>query len=319
MRQMGMKHTSPEELRVGFRVHAVVFAAVLTLMLLINALTGPPYWVAWVALSWGIGLLSHGLAVRSRLHRIGRTLLGALALALVTVPTTHAQGRATGMNIVLVHGAWADGSGWQRVHDDLQARGHRVTIVQNPLTSLADDVAAVHRVLARQEGPTLLVGHSYGGAVITEAGNAANVAGLVYVAAFVPDAGESVASLTAGGPPPPLQPSKDGFLFFDLNVFPQAFAQDLPAAHGAFLAASQVPPAGVAFGTPVTTPAWKSRRSWFVLPADDRVIPPAAQEQMAQRAKAAITRVPGSHMVYLSQPQAVADAIDAAAKALASK
>ena len=218
-------------------------------------------------------------------------------------------------NIVLVHGAWADGSGWQRIHDLLRARGYNVSIVQNPLTSLADDVAAVDRVLARQDGATLLVGHSYGGVVITEAGDAANVAGLVYVAAFAPNAGESVASLIEGQASAPLQPSADGFLFFNPTLFPQVFAHDLTAAQGAFLAAAQVPPAGAAFGTPVSQAAWKSRRSWYVLATEDRVIPPAAQRQMATRANAVITEVRGSHAVYISQPEAVADAIDAAARA----
>ena len=219
-------------------------------------------------------------------------------------------------NVALVHGAWADGSGWQRTHDILRARGYNVSVVQNPLTSLADDVAAVDRVLARQDGPTLLVGHSYGGVVITEAGAAANVVGLVYVAAFVPDAGESVASLIEGGAPPPLQPSADGFLFFNPVLFPQVFAHDLPTAQGAFLAAAQLPPAGAAFGTPVSQAAWRSRRSWYVLATEDRIIPPAAQRQMATRANAAITEVRGSHAVYISQPEAVADAIDAAAHAI---
>ena len=218
-------------------------------------------------------------------------------------------------NIVLVHGAWADGSGWQRTHDILRARGYSVSVVQNPMTSLADDVAAVDRVLARQDGATLLVGHSYGGVVITEAGDAANVAGLVYVAAFVPDAGESVVSLTEGETPVPLQPSADGFLFFNPSLFPQVFAHDLTAAQGAFLAAAQVPPAGAAFGTSVSQAAWRSRRSWYVLATEDRVIPPRAQRQMATRASAAITEIRGSHAVYISQPEAVADAIDAAARA----
>jgi pimeloyl-ACP methyl ester carboxylesterase len=218
-------------------------------------------------------------------------------------------------NIVLVHGAWTDGSGWQGVHGSLRARGYKVSIVQNPLTSLADDVAAVDRVLARQNGATLLVGHSYGGAVITEAGNAANVAGLVYVAAFVPDAGESVDSLIEGEEPAPLQPSADGFLFFNPALFPQVFAHDLTAAQGAFLAAAQVPLAGAALRTPITQAAWRTRRSWYVLATEDRVIPPAAQRQMATRANAAITDVRGSHAVYISQPEAVAEVIDAAARA----
>lgn len=261
--------------------------------------------------------------------RVWRRVMSVLALTLLGRATSHAQqgGRVTNTsnettgtvkNIVLVHGAWADGAGWQRVHDILQGRGYRVSVVQNPLSSLADDVAAVDRVLARQDGPALLVGHSYGGAVITEAGDAPNVAGLVYVAAFAPDAGESVGKLTEGGSPPPLQPSKDGYLFFDPAIFPQAFAQDLPMETGVFLATAQVPPAGAAFAAPISKPAWKTRRSWYVLSTEDRVIPPAAQEQMALRAKAAITRVRGSHMVYMSQPAAVADVIDAAARAALS-
>lgn len=219
-------------------------------------------------------------------------------------------------NIVLVHGAWADGSGWQGIHDILHARRYNVSIVQNPLTSLADDVAATHRVLARQDGPTLLVGHSYGGAVITEAGNAAKVVGLVYVAAFVPDAGESVESLFEGQAPAPLKPSADGFLFFNPVLFPQIFAHDLTTAQGRFLAAAQAPPAAAAFRTNVSRAAWRTRRSWYVQATEDRVIPPAAQRLMATRANAAITEVRGSHAVYISQPRAVAEAIDAAARAV---
>lgn len=219
-------------------------------------------------------------------------------------------------NIVLVHGAWADGSGWQSIHDILRAHGYNVSVVQNPLTSLADDVAAVKRVLSRQDGATLLVGHSYGGVVITEAGDAPNVVGLVYVAAFVPDAGESAAMLIDGGEPAPLQPSPDGFLFFNPTLFPQVFAHDLPTTQGAFLASVQVPAAGVAFGSPVTKAPWRSKPSWYVLSTEDRIIPPAAQRQMAARAHAAITEVRGSHAVYISQPKAVADVIDAAARAV---
>lgn len=218
------------------------------------------------------------------------------------------------MNIVLVHGAWADGSGWQRVHDLLRSRGYHVSIVQNPLTSLADDVAAVDRVLARQDGPVLLVGHSYGGVVITEAGDADSVAGLVYVAAFVPDVGESVCTLLEGGAAPPVRASADGYLFFDPSLFPRAFAHDLSPEHGAFLAAAQVPPAAVAFGTPVSKASWKSRRSWYVLAAEDHVISPAMQRRMAERANATTTEVHGSHFAYVSRPEAVADVIDAAAR-----
>ena len=241
-----------------------------------------------------------------------------IGLAVAASAHLHAQEKSQVRNqvknIVLVHGAWADGSGWQSIHDILRARGYNVSIVQNPLTSLADDVTAVKRVLARQDGAALLVGHSYGGVVVTEAGDAPNVAGLVYVAAFMPDAGESAAKLIEGGEPAPLQPSADGFLFFNPTLFPQVFAHDLPAAQGAFLAAAQVPAAGAAFGAPVSRAPWRSKPSWYVLATEDRVIPPATQRQMATRAHAAITEVRGSHALYISQPVAVADAIDAAAR-----
>jgi pimeloyl-ACP methyl ester carboxylesterase len=239
----------------------------------------------------------------------------AAALLIGAPASAQPQEKAKVKNIVLVHGAWADGSGWQRVYELLRAKGYAVSIVQNPLTSLAADVAAVHRVLARQDGPAMLVGHSYGGVVITEAGTAANVAGLVYVAAFVPDAGESVASLLGNGAPPPVQPSADGYLFFDPAIFPQAFVQDVPPAQGAFLAAAQVPPAAAAFEAKISQPAWKTRRSWYVLATEDRIIPPPAQRMMAGRANAQIKEVRASHAAYISQPEAVADAIDDAARA----
>ena len=218
------------------------------------------------------------------------------------------------MNVALVHGAWIDGSGWQGTHDILRTRGHNVSVVQNPLTSLADDVAAVDRILARQDGATLLVGHCYGGAVITEGGNAPNVVGLVYVAAFVPDTGESIAMLIEGGTPLPLQPSADSFLFFNRALFPQVYAHDLPTAHGLFLAAGQIPPSGVAFATPMSQAAWRHRRSWYVLSTEDRVIPPSAQRRMATRANAEVIEVRASHAVHISQPEAIAGAVDTAAR-----
>lgn len=223
------------------------------------------------------------------------------------------------MNIALVHGAWTDGSAWQGTYDILRARGYKVCVVQNPLTSFADDVAAVERVLARQDGATLLVGHCFGGAVITEAGNAPNVAGLVYVAASVPDTGESIATLNEGEPPLPLQPSTDGFLFVNPALFPQVFAHDLSAAHGVFLAAEQIPLSATAFATPMSQAAWRHRRSWYVLATEDRVISPSAQRRMATRARAEVIEVRASHLVHISQPEAVADAIDAAARCAASR
>jgi pimeloyl-ACP methyl ester carboxylesterase len=219
-------------------------------------------------------------------------------------------------NIVIVHGAWADGSGWQAVHGILKGRGYNVSLVQNPLSSLADDVAATARVLARQDSPALLVAHSYGGVVITQAGNDPNVAGLCYVTAFVPDEGESLMSMIAGAPEPPVQASSDGFLFFNSDAFSYVFAHDLSPEQGAFLADSQVPVAGAAMGTPVGAPAWKSKPSWYVVATDDHLIPPDAQRGWAARAGATVVgEVNGSHLVYMSQPAAVADAIDRAAVA----
>lgn len=246
-------------------------------------------------------------------------LLRALVVAfgVSACASTQAQETPKVKNVVLVHGAWADGAGWEGVYGALTTRGYNVSIVQNPLTSLADDVAAVNRVLARQEGPVLLVGHSYGGAVITEAGNAGNVAGLVFVAAFAPDAGESVSTLLAGGDEPPVHPSADGFLFFDSAIFPHAFAQDVAPSRGAFLAAAQVPTAAAAFATPVTQAAWRTKPSWYILASEDRIIPPAAQRQMAARIGADVTEIAASHAVYISQPGAVADAIDRAARSAA--
>ena len=194
-------------------------------------------------------------------------------------------------------------------------KGYKVSIAQIPLTSFADDVAATERVLARQAGPTILVAHSYGGVVIGEAGRAENVTALVYVSAFVPDTGESLLAMIAGGSPPPLQPSKDGFLFFDPAVFPQAFANDLSAEQAAFLADSQVPVAATAFDAPATKPAWKVKPSWYLVATDDHIIPPAAARAWAKRAGSTVVEIKGSHAVFISQPGAVAALIDRAANA----
>ncbi len=247
--------------------------------------------------------------------RIGKLIWIAATLLFMGASAGEAQQRPVVRNIVLVHGAWADGGGWQDVHRLLRARGYAVSVVQNPLSSLADDVASTRRVLERQDGPVLLVGHSYGGVVITEVGGDDKVAGLVYVAAFMPDAGDSVMAMTSGGSPPPVRPSSDGYLFFDPAIFPQAFAQDLPPERGAFLADSQKPVMGAAFAEAVTRPAWRSRPTAYVVATEDRIIPPAAQRQWAARANATVTEVPGSHAIYISQPEAVADAIDRAAHA----
>jgi pimeloyl-ACP methyl ester carboxylesterase len=227
---------------------------------------------------------------------------------------------APAISIVLIHGGFVDGSGWQGVHDILRKDGYQVAVVQNPTTSLADDVAFTRRVLAAQAGNVLLVGHSYGGVVVTEAGNDPKVAGLVYVAAFAPDAGESVQSLISnpvpGAPVPPILPAQDGFLLLDQARFVASFAADVDERQASFMAASQVPWGVDALGGKVSTPAWKTRPSWYLVATDDKMIPPPAQRAMAARAGAQVTETPGSHAVYVSRPQAVADVIAKAAKSL---
>jgi len=240
-------------------------------------------------------------------------------VALTCVAAASADAQTPVRNVVLVHGAWADGSGWRGVYADLKAKGYKVSIAQIPLTSLADDMAATQRVLERQTGPTILVGHSYGGVVIGEAGDATNVVGLVYVSAFVPDTDESLLAMIAGGAPPPLQPSKDGFLFFNPALFPQAFANDLSAEQGEFLADAQVPVAAAAFDTPATKAAWKVKPSWYLVATDDHIIPPAAARAWAKRAGSTVVEIKGSHAVFISQPGAVAALIEAAANSSAKK
>ena len=221
-------------------------------------------------------------------------------------------------NVVLVHGNFVDGSGWQGVYDHLTADGYRVAVVQNPTVSLDGDVAATRRVLDRLDGPAVLVGHSYGGVVITEAGNHPDVAALVYVAAFAPDAGESVSSLIAdpppGAPEPPILPPADGFLILDRERFAASFAADVPEKLAAFMADSQVPAGVDSLGGTVTEPAWRSKPSWYLVATDDRMIPPVAQRAMAERAKATVTETPGSHAVFVSRPAVVAAVIGQAAQ-----
>src|SRR6516225_6923015 len=234
------------------------------------------------------------------------------------------QANANGVkNVVLVHGGFVDGSGWQGVYDTLKADGYNVSIVRNPTISLADDVAVTKRILAAQNGPTILVGHSYGGVVITEAGTDPKVAALVYIAAFAPDKDESVNTLLAGfptdGPQPPILPPRDGFLFLDRDKFHPSFAGDLPAADAAFMADSQVPWGVDALGGAITDPAWRARPSWYLLTTQDRMIPPPAQHAMAERAGAPTVEVAASHSVYVSQPAAVADLIKQAATAVAAR
>jgi pimeloyl-ACP methyl ester carboxylesterase len=222
--------------------------------------------------------------------------------------------------VVLVHGGFVDGSGWESVYKSLRRGGHSAAIVQNPTISLADDVAATKRIVRAQNGPVILVGHSYGGVVITEAGNDPAVVGLVYIAAFAPDKGESVSSLIKDPPPgapvPPILPPQDGYLFLDKAKFAASFAADVDKEKAAFMADSQVPWGVEALGGTISQPAWKTKPSWYLVATDDRMIPPAAQRFMAKRAGATVVEVAGSHAVYVSQPDAVAGLIAQAAKSL---
>ena len=224
--------------------------------------------------------------------------------------------------IVLVHGGFVDGSGWEGVYKILKKDGYKVSIVQNSTVTLADDVATTKRVIDAQTEPVILVGHSYGGAVITEAGNNPKVAGLVYITAFAPDAGESVSTLIANPPPgapvPPILPPQDGFLLLDRDKFAASFAEDVNKATAEFMADSQVPWGVGALGSPITTPAWKTKPSWYLVSTDDKMIPPPAQRSMSKRAGSTVVEVKGSHAVYVSQPAAVAALIEKAAKAVHS-
>jgi pimeloyl-ACP methyl ester carboxylesterase len=231
----------------------------------------------------------------------------------------HAQGNtAAGIkNIVLVHGAWADGSCWSKVIPLLEAKGFHVVAVQNPLNSLADDVASTERAIALLDGPVLLVGHSYGGAVITEAGNNPKVAGLVYVAAFAPGDGESAASLGQPYPPTPLagelRPDAHGFLSITSRGIGEDFAQDLTKKEKDGLVATQAPTAAAALGATITTAAWKTKPSWFVIAGNDRSIPPDLERAEAARMNATSITLPSSHLVMLSHPTEVSELIAKAA------
>jgi pimeloyl-ACP methyl ester carboxylesterase len=225
------------------------------------------------------------------------------------------------VSVVLVHGGFVDGSGWQGVHDILTKDGYEVIVVQNPTVSLADDVVVTKRAIASAQHTVVLVGHSYGGVVITEAGNDPKVSSLAYITAFAPDAGESVETLIANPPPgapvPPILPPQDGFLFLDRDKFAASFAADVNPVLAQFMADSQVPWGLEALGGKVNTPAWKSKPSHYLVATDDHMIPPPAQRQMAQRAGAQVVEVPGSHSVYVSQPAAVAQLIEQAASGIA--
>jgi pimeloyl-ACP methyl ester carboxylesterase len=223
-------------------------------------------------------------------------------------------------SVVLVHGGFVDGSGWEDVYRILKEDGYDVSIVQNATISLADDVATTQRVVAAQRSPVVLVGHSYGGVVITQAGNDPKVAALVYIAAFAPDRGESVSALIKDPPPgapvPPILPPQDGYLFLDRNKFAASFAADVPRAKAEFMADSQVPWGLEALNGRVTEAAWRTKPSWYLIATDDKMIPPAAQEIMSKRAGSTVAQTRGSHAVYVSQPQAVAALIEKAAGAV---
>jgi pimeloyl-ACP methyl ester carboxylesterase len=233
------------------------------------------------------------------------------------------MGGSSALTVVLVHGGFVDGAGWEGVYDILNKDGYNVSIVQNPTTSLADDVAATRLAIARAPGPVVLVGHSYGGVVVTEAGTDPKVAGLVYIAAFAPDKGESVESLIKNPPPgapvPPILPPVGGYLFLDRTNFRASFAADVSEAKAMFMADSQVPWGVGALSGAVTEPAWKTKRSWYLVATEDKMIPPPAQHRMAARAGATVAEAVGSHAIYVSKPEAVAALIAKAAKSVSAE
>lgn len=258
------------------------------------------------------------------MNTIGKSILAATAFAAISLQPAHAvesiPASQTVKNVVLVHGAFADGSGWRGVYDRLIQRGYRVTIVQNPLTSLEDDVAATRRALEKQNGPTILVGHSWGGTVITEAGVDPKVAGLVYVSALSPDAGETTAQQYEGFAPATdfvLDKAPDGFAFVDRDKFKAGFAHDASNADVAFMRDSQVPINLSAFGTKLKNAAWRTRPSWAVIASEDKAFDQAMLDHMAKRIGARVTKVSASHALFMTHPQVIADVIDQAASQLA--
>jgi pimeloyl-ACP methyl ester carboxylesterase len=240
----------------------------------------------------------------------------SLASVIAAVPAFAAGGSQKA--IVLVHGGFVDGSGWEGVYRTLKKDGYDVSIVQNPTASLAGDVAATRAVIDMQDKPVILVGHSYGGVVVTEAGNHPKVAGVVYIAAFAPDAGESVAKLIAnpapGAPVPPILPPQNGFLLLDKKKFPASFAADVEPAKAAFMADSQIPWGLDALNGTVSKPAWKAKPTWYLVATEDKMIPPDAQRAMSKRAGSTVVEIAGSHAIYVSKPGAVAELIEAAAE-----
>ena len=252
------------------------------------------------------------------IRRITLGLLPIIALVFSGLAATSQTSAPRNVkNIVLIHGGFVDGSGWEGVYNTLKKKGYNITIVQNPTLSLADDVAVTKRVIAAQDGPVILVGHSYGGVVITEVGTDPKVVGLVYVAAFAPDRGESVETLIKNPPPgapaPPILPPQDGFLSLDRSKFAASFAADVNPGLAAFMADSQVPWGVQALSGMVSEPAWKSKPSWYLVSTEDKMIPPDAQRAMSKRAGSKVVEAKGSHAIYVSQPRAVASLIEQAA------
>lgn len=246
-------------------------------------------------------------------------ITGVLFFSLLTLTVMSNAQTATGIkNIVIVHGAFADGSGWQGVYESLTKHGYTVTIVQNPLTSLNDDVAATNRILDKQDGPVVLVGHSWSGSVITQAGVHPKVAALVYVAAFVPDINETTLDLIKTAPPAPengiLPPDDKGFVYYDKQKFHAGFAADVPKATADFMYASQGPIAAQSFVTPLTQAAWKTKPSYAIVATEDKSINPDIQWTMYKRAGAKVTALPGSHAIYMSKAKETANVIELAAK-----
>jgi pimeloyl-ACP methyl ester carboxylesterase len=264
-----------------------------------------------IAIDIGTRIIYSALAIMTIMFTTGKDLMAQTNTSTVV------------KNIVLVHGGFVDGSGWEGVYKALKKDGYTVAIVQIPTISLADDVAVTKRAVAAQNGPVILVGHSYGGVVITEAGNDPNVAGLVFISAFAPDKGESVSSLIKDPPPgapvPPILPPQDGYIFLDKAKFPAAFAADVSPDVASFMADSQVPWGVEALSGAISQPAWRTKPSWCLVSTEDKMIPPDAQRAMSKRAGSTVVEVKGSHAVYVSQPRAVAHFIEkAAAGALAA-
>jgi pimeloyl-ACP methyl ester carboxylesterase len=247
-----------------------------------------------------------------------RIIMAMLSIVVLTGWGHMATAQTPVKNVVLVHGAFADGSGWEALYKILTGKGYNVSVVGNPNTSFAEDVAATKRTIDRQTGPVLLVGHSYGGAIITEAGNNPKVVGLLYIAAFAPDANETLLQLLQAGPPAPnsgiLPPDENGYVWYDVKKYHSGFCADLPKEKADFLAASQIPVSASVFGATIPNPAWKTKKSWYIVATEDQTIPPDGERFMAKRANAKVTEIKGSHLVFMSKPKEVADIVELAAK-----